>query len=109
MTTRRCFSPCCIYLFMFLSFPGVMRGGLPHGHTPSCLKFSSESPSRYALGVGGNPPAVIPEIFNRESMFLLFLWYLNTVDPGLKIAGGDEKRGNRTIRGQAKNARKSPG
>jgi len=45
--------------------------------------------------------SVIPEIFNRESTplrhsrnllsgiqgFLLFLWFLNTVDPGLKIAG----------------------
>jgi len=30
---------------------------------------------------------VIPEIFYRESKFLLFLWFFNTMDPGLKIAG----------------------
>jgi len=30
---------------------------------------------------------VIPEIFDRESRFLLHLWFLKTVDPGLKIAG----------------------
>jgi len=29
----------------------------------------------------------MPEIFNQASMFLLFLWFLNAVDPGLKIAG----------------------
>jgi len=29
----------------------------------------------------------MPEIFNQASTFLLFLWFLNTVDPGLKIAG----------------------
>ena len=26
-------------------------------------------------------PAVIPEIFSRESTFFLFLWFLKTVDP----------------------------
>ena len=34
---------------------------------------------------------VIPEIFNRESRFLLLLWFLKTVDPGLKIAGVTKK------------------
>jgi len=34
---------------------------------------------------------VIPEIFNQASMFLLFLWFSNTVDPGLKIAGVTNK------------------
>ena len=33
------------------------------------------------IKAGIHPPSVIPEIFNRESMFL------NNLDPGLKIAG----------------------
>ncbi len=41
-------------------------------------------------------------------MFLLFLWFLNTVDPGLKIAGVTNK-GNRDIQGQAKNGSKVAG
>jgi len=48
------------------------------------------------------PPAVIPEIFNRESRFL------NTVDPGLKIAGVT-KKAIEPFRGRLKTARKSPG
>jgi len=35
----------------------------------------------------GDAPAVIPEIFYRESMFLLFSLVFKTMDPGLKIAG----------------------
>ena len=34
---------------------------------------------------------VMPEILNQASMFLLFLWFSNTVDPGLKIAGVTNK------------------
>jgi len=29
----------------------------------------------------------MPEILNQASMFLLFLWFFKTMDPGLKIAG----------------------
>ena len=50
-------------LFVFSSFPGVMRGLAPSLSVPSCLKFRRES-----------SPSVIPEIFNRESKFLLFLF-----------------------------------
>jgi len=45
------------------------------------------------------PFFVIPEIFNRESTFLIFpLIFFNTMDPGLKIAGVT-KKGDRTIQG----------
>jgi len=38
-------------------------------------------------------PAVIPEIFYRESMFLLFLWFLNAFGPRLKNCRGDDEVG----------------
>ena len=46
----------------------------------------------------GASSLVIPEIFYRESKFFLLLWFLNTMDPGLKIAGVTNK-GNRAIQG----------
>ena len=36
----------------------------------------------------------MPERFYQVSMFLLLLWFLNTVDPGLKIAGVTNKEGH---------------
>ena len=65
-------------LFVFSSFPGVYKGA-----TPPYSTFLSFPKSL----IGNPPPTVIPEIFNRESKFLLFLWFLKTMDPGLKIAG----------------------
>ena len=62
----------------------------------SCLKFFIRHPEVFALKLfrplveplrSDAPSLVIPEIFNRESMLFLFLLVLNTVDPGLKIAG----------------------
>jgi len=50
----------------------------------------------------------MPEIFYQASKFLLFLWFLNTVDPGLKIAGVTNKS-NKYIQGQAKNGSKIAG
>jgi len=53
-------------------------------------------PGLKIAGVTTSPP-VIPEIFNRESTFLIFpLVFFNTMDPGLKIAGVTNK-GNRII------------
>ncbi len=46
-------------------------------------------------------PAVIPEIFYRESKFLLSL-VLNTVDPGLKIAGVTDLRKRKRVEGEGK-------
>ncbi|MFY9303711.1 MAG: hypothetical protein WAO75_10395, partial [Atribacterales bacterium] len=40
-----------------------------------------------------DPFFVIPEIFSRESMFLFFLWFLNTYGPRLKDCRGDEEVG----------------
>jgi len=40
----------------------------------------------------GDSSFVMPECFYQASKFLLFLWYLNTVDPGLKIAGVTTRR-----------------
>jgi len=40
-----------------------------------------------------DPFFVIPEIFNRESMLLLFLWFLNTYGPRLENCRGDEEAG----------------
>ncbi len=37
--------------------------------------------------------SVIPEIFYRESMLLLFLWFLNTYGPRLEDCRGDEEVG----------------
>ena len=63
--------PSCLSAFIrhpnHLSFPKLVVGNPP---PLSFLKFRRES-----------TPPVIPEIFNRESMFL------NNLDPGLKIAG----------------------
>ncbi len=63
-------------LFVFSSFPGVMRGLAPSLSVPSCLKFRRES-----------SPSVIPEIFNRESMLFQYR------GPRLKNCRGDEEVG----------------
>jgi len=56
----------------------------------SCLKFSEASTS-----------PVIPEIFYRESKFLLSL-VLNTVDPGSKVAGVTDLRKRKRVEGEGK-------
>jgi len=63
---------------------------------PSCLKSFIRNPST----------AVIPEIFSRESRFLLFLWFLDTSGPRLKDCRGDERRMIEAFRGRLKTARK---
>jgi len=45
------------------------------------------------------PFFVIPEIFNRESKFLLFLLILNAFGPRLKNCRGDEKGAIEPFRG----------
>jgi len=69
--------------------------------------MAKKTPSPYPL----TPRAsfsVMPEIFYQASMFLLLLWFLKTVDPGLKIAGVT-KKAIEAFRGRLKTARKSPG
>ena len=58
-------------LFVFSSFPGVMRGLAPSLSVPSFPKFLIGNPS-----------------------FLLLLLFLNAVDPGLKVAGMTNKEGH---------------
>jgi len=48
------------------------------------------------------PFFVIPEILYRESTFLLLLWFLNAVDPGLKIAGVTDLRKRKRVEGEGK-------
>ena len=65
---REAFSPSVVfYFFMFFVFSGVIRGLAP------LIVLS-----------------VIPEIFYRESKFLLFLWFLNAFGPRLESRRGDE-------------------
>ncbi len=68
---------------------------LPH---PSFPKFSIGNPNAFKYcgplieSFRGDASSVIPEIFNRESTFLLFSLVFKTMDPGLKIAGVTDKR-----------------
>ncbi|MGB4411573.1 MAG: hypothetical protein WBI47_02675 [Atribacterales bacterium] len=50
----------------------------------------------------------MPEILYQASMLLFLLWFLKTMDPGLKIAGVTNK-GNKYIQEQAKNGSKIAG
>ncbi len=60
----------CIFVFIFMFFQGVI-GGLVFPYCSVMPEILNQASTSF----------VIPEIFYRESIFL------NTVDPGLKIAG----------------------
>ena len=68
--------------FHHLPYLSCLSAFIRHPHHLSFPKFRRES-----------SPPVIPEIFNRESMFL------NNLDPGLKIAGVTDLGMIETFRG----------